>query len=388
MTTRAVLSVAGLAVAVLLVLVSIDAFTDITTIQQGYRGVGMELVYDVEQVEDLKSNYEMPAPLPEASTEGALASEAYENVQVLGNLTTGQFTRLMTAITQWVSPEQGCNYCHNANNLASDEVYTKVVSRRMIQMTQYINENWTENHVKNAGVTCYTCHRGKNVPEYIWFDENVNPHSAGLAGDNAEQNQPGEYVALASLPADPFSPFLEEDYSIRVQGNTALPTGNRSSIKQAEWTYGLMMHMSESMGVNCTYCHNSRAFGNWTQSPPPRASAWYGIRMVRQLNNEYLIPLKDEYPRYRLGPEGDAPKTNCTTCHQGAYKPLLGANMLEPYPSLSETDYYAEQAAAYRKKKAEEKAAAEAAAEAEAEAEAEGTSSGDEVDDMFEPADG
>jgi len=35
-----------------------------------------------------------------------------------------------------------------------------------------------------------------------------------------------------------------------------LPSGNRSSIKQTEWTYSLMIHMSESLGVNCTYCHN------------------------------------------------------------------------------------------------------------------------------------
>lgn len=383
MIWRAVVSVLGLVVAVLLLLVSVDAFLDITTIQQGYDGVGMELVYDKDQVEELKSNYDIPPALPAASSEGALASEAYENVQVLGNLTTGQFTRLMTAITQWVSPEQGCNYCHNANNLASDEMYTKVVSRRMIQMTQYVNEDWTESHVKNAGVTCYTCHRGNPVPEYIWFDENVNPYADGLAGNNAEQNQPGEYVALASLPADPFSPFLEEDYNIRVQGNTALPTGNRSSIKQAEWTYGLMMHMSESMGVNCTYCHNSRAFGNWAQSPPARGTAWYGIRMVRELNNEYLTPLQDVYPEYRLGPEGDAPKANCKTCHQGAYKPLLGANMLDAYPSLSESDYYAEQAAAYLQKKAEEAAAAEAA-----QAEGEAVEGDGEVDDMFEPDEG
>ena len=76
----------------------------------------------------------------------------------------------MTTITQWVSPEQGCNYCHNPANLASDELYTKVVSRRMIQMTQAINSDWSD-HVGNAGVNCYTCHRGLNVPEYIWFAE-------------------------------------------------------------------------------------------------------------------------------------------------------------------------------------------------------------------------
>ena len=37
---------------------------------------------------------------------------------------------------------------------------------------------------------------------------------------------------------------------------------NRSSLKQTEHTYGLMMHMSDSLGVNCTYCHNTRSFAS------------------------------------------------------------------------------------------------------------------------------
>ena len=52
-----------------------------------------------------------------------------------------------------------------------------------------------------------------------------------------------------------------------------------------------MMHMSQSLGVNCTYCHNTRSFASWDASTPQRATAWYGIRMVRDLNNDYLDPL-------------------------------------------------------------------------------------------------
>ena len=95
-----------------------------------------------------------------------------------------------------------------------------------------------------------------------------------------------------------------------------------------------MMHQSEALGVNCTYCHNSRSFSAWDQSSPARTKAWYGIRMVRDVNNAYLEPLGPTYPPHRLGPLGDAPKANCATCHQGANKPLLGANMLKDYPEL------------------------------------------------------
>jgi photosynthetic reaction center cytochrome c subunit len=120
-----------------------------------------------------------------------------------------------------------------------------------------------------------------------------------------------------------------------LQGLTALPVSNRSSIKQAEWTYSLMMYMSDSLGVNCTYCHVTRAMGRWEQSTPQRVTAWYGIRMVRDLNNQFLIPLTSVFPDYRLGPTGDAPKNGCKTCHKGAYKPLFGVSMLGDYPELA-----------------------------------------------------
>jgi photosynthetic reaction center cytochrome c subunit len=242
----------------------------------------------------------------------------------------------MASITTWVAPVQGCNYCHNANNLASDEKYTKVVSRRMLQMTQHINENW-QSHVQQTGVTCYTCHRGNNVPEYIWFDEPPRPERM-VGGGMATQNRASENTGSSSLPGNPFSTFLvHDDHNIRVQSAGEIFPGNdnRSSIKQTEWTYGLMMHFSNALGINCTGCHNSRSWNDWSQSPQRRATAWYGIRMVRNLNSHWLNPLQPIYPEYRLGEMGDAPKANCMTCHQGAYKPLLGQSMLQDFPSLS-----------------------------------------------------
>jgi photosynthetic reaction center cytochrome c subunit len=95
-----------------------------------------------------------------------------------------------------------------------------------------------------------------------------------------------------------------------------------------------MMIMSESLGVNCNFCHDTRAFYSWDQSSPQRAQAWYGIRMVRDINNNYVAPLYKLLPPERLGPTGDAPKVYCATCHNGANKPLGGAPMLEYYPEL------------------------------------------------------
>jgi photosynthetic reaction center cytochrome c subunit len=121
---------------------------------------------------------------------------------------------------------------------------------------------------------------------------------------------------------------------------TALPTtapeaANPRDIKDTERTYALMMHLSDGLGVNCTYCHNSRAFASWEESNPARTTAWHGLRMVANINETYLAPLASALPANRKGPLGDAPKAHCGTCHQGAPKPLGGAPMLDDYPNLA-----------------------------------------------------
>jgi photosynthetic reaction center cytochrome c subunit len=65
--------------------------------------------------------------------------------------------------------------------LCRDDKYTKKVARVMIAMTQRANEAWGDKHVAPTGVTCYTCHRGKNVPEYVWVKEPVRQCPASLA---------------------------------------------------------------------------------------------------------------------------------------------------------------------------------------------------------------
>jgi photosynthetic reaction center cytochrome c subunit len=238
-------------------------------------------------------------------------------------------------MTAWVAPDQGCSYCHKAGeDFSADTLYTKVVARRMLEMTRHINTDW-KTHVADTGVTCYTCHRGQNVPANVWFAPPADTHAAGMVGNRAGQNAPAPSVAYASLPNDPFGAYLDQPNEIRVVGTTALPTGNRQSTKQTEFTYGLMMHMSQSLGVNCTYCHNTRSFASWDASTPQRATAWYGIRMVRDLNLQYLDPLAGVFPANRLGPTGDVPKANCATCHQGAFKPMYGASLLKTHPELA-----------------------------------------------------
>jgi photosynthetic reaction center cytochrome c subunit len=305
----------------------------VDSVQHGYRGTGMLQVYNPRTIAEQIPGNQPPAALPAASSEGPKARDIFQNVQVLGDLSVTQFTRHMTAITSWVAPQEGCAYCHNLQNLADDGKYTKVVARKMLLMTQQINAQWKP-HVAETGVTCYTCHRGNNIPQQVWFTAPAQQNGSNFIGDLAQQNQPSPVVGLASLPYDPFTPYLLNDLPIRVNGETALPTGNRQSIKQAEFTYSLMDHMSTSLGVNCTYCHNTRNFATWDGSSTQRVTAWHGIRMARELNQKHMVPLTDTFPANRKGPTGDVAKVNCSTCHQGAYKPLYGAKMAKDYPEL------------------------------------------------------
>ena len=304
-----------------------------TTQQTGFRGTGMDQVSDPDHVAKLSAIPAPPYALPDDS--GPRASATYQNVKVLGAVSTERFNHLMASMNQWVAPpEQGCNYCHNPNNMASDEKYTKVVARRMLQMTININGKWSS-HVKATGVTCYTCHRGNAVPAYKWATAEGTPDANTIMRNKHGQNTPALSVGMASLPNDPFTSYLGGQAQIRVASSSQYPSPNHVvSVKDAEKTYGFMMHISTALGVNCTYCHNSQSFRAWNLSRPQRATAYYGIRMVRDANVNYITSLTSVFPAYRKGPHGDPYKVNCQTCHQGQSKPLGGYSMLKDNPTL------------------------------------------------------
>lgn len=298
----------------LMAALAVGACGDVATdsVQIGYRGVGLEQNYARGKNVARFRQVHIPEVLPAAgaSPPGPLP---WQNVQVLNDISVAEFNRTMLAMTNWVAGGNGnCAYCHNVVNFAADTLangrplYTKIVARRMIQMTRHINNQY-QPHVKNTGVTCYTCHMGKPQPNGLWY---------------------------YTKETDYLRHYLDRD-GARVVSQTVHPSNaNRSSVKQTEWTYALMISQSRSLGVNCTYCHNSRAFSSWTQAPPARVTAYHGILMLRDLNQNYLSPLQPIFPAVRLGERGDAPKAQCLTCHNGAYKPLFGAHMVKDYPAF------------------------------------------------------
>ncbi len=306
----------------------------VQSVQHGYRGTGMVQVYNPRTLAEQIPLNQPPAVLPQLPAGGPVSKDIYQNVQVLGDLDVGNFTRLMTSMTNWVAPNEGCVYCHNLANLAEDSKYTKVVARAMLRMTQKINAEW-QPHVAATGVTCWTCHRGQAVPQQVWFTTPPQDKRADFIGNRNGQNLADPDVGLASLPGDPFTMYLStKPQTIAVGGPTALPTGHVASLQATEGTYALMMHMSDGLGVNCTYCHSTRNFAKWEESTTQRVTAWHGLRMVSDLNVNHMLPLTDVFPASRKGPLGDVAKVNCATCHQGAYKPVYGAPMAKDFPEL------------------------------------------------------
>ncbi len=331
-TRRTRYAFGGCVLAVLLVLLAttFERFP-VVSVQRGFRGVGMIAQYNPRTAEAEAAYQQIIAAYPPVQPAGKTAAVAYKNIQVLKDVDANEMLRLMAAMSNWLAPSIGCSFCHSAVNMADDTLYTKTVTRRMIQMTRYINTNWRA-HVGAGGVTCNTCHRGAPQPRSIWYV--TPPPSHGVAETQNGENIPSPAAGLTALPYDPFTPFMLNAAPIRVQGTAALPYGNRMSIEQTNWTYAYMIHFAQALGVSCNYCHNTRAFGEWDQSTPQRVTAWYAIQMVRDLNHTVMVPLTNVFPPGRRGALGDVPKINCATCHAGAYKPLYGASTLSAYPEL------------------------------------------------------
>jgi len=77
------------------------------TVQHGFRGTGMDLIYNPRILAEQAEKNAVPVSSGPASADGPKAGAVYPNLKVLNNLSIGQFTSFMVAMTSWVAPEQG-----------------------------------------------------------------------------------------------------------------------------------------------------------------------------------------------------------------------------------------------------------------------------------------
>jgi photosynthetic reaction center cytochrome c subunit len=313
--------------------------------QLGWRSTSM-IQFDPSRAEAAQFKG-APPPLPHGPSDPRPAKVAYKNVRVLTELDAGEFMRTMAAMTQWVSPGQGCDFCHSGTDFASDAKPAKAVARVMLQMTRHINADWRD-HVGPAGVTCYSCHQGQPMPSDVWFAAPAVPQRPMI--DRQEDYHEDEKTVRKFFPDEGYEEYLLQATPGASQSYTALPTHSVASQIVIKRLYEAMMQMSDGMGVNCGYCHNSRAFFDWGQSTPNRWTGYSGILMTRDLNRNYLLGTGALLPQSRfrldkatawnLAPDqaGRMPGNglaNCATCHHGRPQPLGGASTASAYPGLS-----------------------------------------------------
>lgn len=273
------------------------------------------------------------------------ASSVYKNLTVLKSSNAGEVMRVMTAMTAWVSPKEGCGFCHAGGDWASDANPHKATARTMLLMTQHVNADW-RGHVGAAGVTCATCHQGQPVPEDVWYAARPVPERPMI--DKPEDWHEDATTVRKFFPDEGYEEYLLQNTPAVAQSYTALPTGNGQSSIVMKRLYEMMMQMSDGVGVNCGYCHNSRAFFDWKQSTPARWTGYSGMQLTRDLNRKFLLALGASMPqtRFRLtkADERNVPPheqgalagnalANCATCHHGRPQPAAGG-LAKSYPEL------------------------------------------------------
>jgi photosynthetic reaction center cytochrome c subunit len=207
-----------------------------------------------------------------------------------------------------------------------NDSYQTQVAYSMIEMTQNINQNWAAHVQANAevGVTCYTCHRGQPVPNNVWF--RVGPVNSNAAGWPAIQNRVTMTSNFTSLPSTYLEHFLLQDedgfYGVAQVHDLASRVENLPGdplIQQTEMTYAWMNYFANSLGVNCVFCHNSRAFYDAAQVTPQWSTASLGIIMVQEQLEQYILPLADVLP-----PNGSDP--SITMCRNSPAAPVTRAS--------------------------------------------------------------
>jgi hypothetical protein len=91
------------------------------------------------------------------------------NVKVLTGLYAQQFQEEMNLIVQGLGVT--CNTCHVPRNFAAEDKPIKQKARQMLEMTKALNKQYFPDYKPKEGesvlgrVTCYTCHKGDQIPK-------------------------------------------------------------------------------------------------------------------------------------------------------------------------------------------------------------------------------
>lgn len=101
---------------------------------------------------------------------------------------------------------------------------------------------------------------------------------------------------------------LPDEYRLPLDNlDVLLVTGNLDvSLDAVQYNQHTMYHMSESLGVGCTHCHNSRYFPDWEQ--PAKYYALTMLQMSQYIRENYQDSMNGQEP-------------SCFLCHRNQVRP-------------------------------------------------------------------
>jgi photosynthetic reaction center cytochrome c subunit len=96
---------------------------------------------------------------PPPAKKGGGGGMPHKNLKILPDQNIGQ---IMNSFTAALGVGRNCGFCHVQGDFAADTNPKKDIARKMIKMVNDNNATFGDDKVH---VTCYTCHRGKNIPD-------------------------------------------------------------------------------------------------------------------------------------------------------------------------------------------------------------------------------
>ncbi len=96
---------------------------------------------------------------------GGAARADFKNLQVLPkSMSKDELKAYMKGQARALGVE--CDFCHDVPDMASDKNEKKLIARKMMQMTNEVNDKWLKGmkDVEKNKVTCVTCHQGHELP--------------------------------------------------------------------------------------------------------------------------------------------------------------------------------------------------------------------------------
>jgi photosynthetic reaction center cytochrome c subunit len=266
---------------------------------------------------------------------------------------------------QRVSAAMGvsCQYCHDINNYSADSYSQKVSARLMFILVQDLNSqymvnlpNWRGNYVQ-----CDTCHNLEpiNLPSVSdQFIQSTPPIDVDLVPLN-NQGMP-VLTQTMEMSLKEASLYYYYNYQIWDPFDPADPTSGRGSLAltypggrtqdQVTINQNTMNSNSWSLGVGCTYCHNSRNFYAYEANiEAPQFTPEYAINRMKAQRmmlmttfmannwNRYVLPRTQPPVQAESFPlDGDQyyvsfnetlyPVPGCYTCHRANIVPKAAIN--------------------------------------------------------------